>query len=62
MGCVFYLSSLSYITATYVIEAMAAANAWSLSDETEKETKKKRSVQENHQITNHNQTVSEPVS
>ena len=55
----FHRSSLSFITVTYVIEAMAAANAWSLSIE---QKEKSRNVQGQRQITDHSLTVSQTVS
>ena len=55
----YHCSSLSYVTVTYVIEAMAAANAWSLSIERKA---KSRSVQGQRQITDHSLTVSQTVS
>ena len=48
----------SYVTVTYVIEAMAAANAWSLSDEWKK---KKKNVQEHRQITDNTLAVCQSV-
>ena len=55
----FITTVLSYVTVTYVIEAMAAANAWSLSIERKA---KSRSVQGQRQITDHSLTVSQTVS
>ena len=55
----FHHSFLSYVTVTYVIEAMAAANAWSLSME---RNEKSRNVQGQRQITDHSLTVSQTVS
>ena len=44
----------SYITATYVIEAMAAANAWKISSDWKA---KEKNVQKHRQITDHTLTV-----
>ena len=44
---------------TYVIEAMAAANAWSLSND--RKAKKAKNVQKHRQIADHTLTVCQPV-
>ena len=49
----------SYVTVTYVIEAMAAANALSLSNEWK--AKKNKNVQEHRQIADQTLTVCQPV-
>jgi len=46
--------SHSYITVTYVIEAMAAANAWKISSDWKA---KKKNIQKHRQISDHSLTV-----
>ena len=59
LGYKLFPSSHSYITVTYVIEAMAAANAWSLNKDWK--AKKNNNVQEHRQIADHTLTVCQPV-